>query len=407
MEDNKKTKEELLNELAALRQRINELEASESERKRSEEALIEHDKLLQAFVENSLDNVAVLNSDGTIRYHSPSLSHVLGYDQETQPAESALDFLHPDELPIAEKFLNQLSENYNFPVYYEFRAKHGDGTWHTVEVVLRSFLNDPIVGGILANFRDITERKLAEEARIRHAAALARTEELQRSRQRIVTVQESLRREISQQLHGTVQNRLIILLHKLKDLEQISSTNEMTEELKGVRQKLGELMEDHVRPISHRLYPSILRRGLVAALQSLGDQFESTLEIETDLDETIQRRERNDPRFIPEQVRLSAYRIAEEALTNAVKHAPGSQVAIRLNTIPEGWFHLVVEDAGQGFDFENSVSGLGTLMMQDYAEMVGGKCMIRSSHGKGTAIIATLPLQEPGAAPQAKMTPLE
>ncbi len=407
MEDSKKPREQILEELFTLQQQIVIIEAAESERRRSEEALIEHGKLLQAFVENSLDNVAVLNGDGTIRYHSPSLGHVLGYDPKTQTSQSALDFLHPDELPIAEKFLNQLSANHDSPVYYEFRAKHGDGTWHTVEVVLRSFLNDPIVGGILANFRDITERKMAEESRIKHAAALARTDELQRSRQRIVTIQESLRRDISQQLHGTVQNRLIILLHKLKDLEQISPTNEMTEELKGLRQKLSEVMEDHVRPISHRLYPSILRRGLIAALQSLGDQFEHTLNITMKMDERIMRRERLDPRLIPEQVRLSTYRIAEEALTNIFKHSKNSRVAIDLEQFPEGWFQLTVRDNGNGFQVESEAEGLGILMMQDYAEMAGGNCAVHSTLGEGTSVIANFPLSAPDAEPPAKTIPSE
>ena len=407
MERTKKTKAQLLRELSLLRQRLAEIEASENERKQTEEALREHGELLQAFVENSLDDIAVLNGDGAIRYHSPSLKHVLGYDSETEPAQSALDFIHPDELPIAERFLNQLREKPDSPVYYEFRAKHGDGTWHTVEVVLRNFLKDPIMGGILANFRDITERKLAEESRIKHAATLARAEELQRSRQRIVTVQESLRRDISQQLHGTVQNRLIILLHRLAELENVAPTKKTAKELKDLHQKLADIIEGQVRPISHRLYPSILRRGLVASLQSLGDQFETTLDIEMDLDKLIQRRERNDPRFIPEQVRLSAYRIAEEALTNAAKYAQESKITIRLNALQEGQFRLNVEDNGPGFDPEKVSRGLGTLMMQDYAEMVSGSCVIRSTPRKGTEIVATLPLAELGVEPQEKMTPLE
>ncbi len=404
MGDINKSQEELLNELSVLRQQIAELEASEDERRQAEKSLRVHGELLQAFIENSLDNVAVLNGDGTIRYHSPSLKNVLGYDPTTQTAESALDFLHPDDLPTAENFLNQLRENPDSFVQYEFRAKHGDGTWHTVEVVLRNLLKNPVVGGILANFRDITERKTAEESRINHAAALARTDELQRSRQRIVTSQESLRRDISQQLHGTVQNRLIILLHKLKDLEQVSPTNEMIEELKGLRQKLSEVMEDHVRPISHRLYPSILRRGLVAALQSLGDQFEQTLNIEMEMDENIMRQERLDPRIISEQIRLSTYRIAEEALTNIFKHSKDTSVIVKLEQLPDDNFQLTVRDNGNGFKTEDEAEGLGILMMQDYAEMAGGNCIIHSTPGEGTLVQATFPLQAPDAESPEKTT---
>ncbi|MFO8101698.1 MAG: PAS domain S-box protein [Dehalococcoidia bacterium] len=407
MSGTKKTKARLLEELAALREQLTQIEAAASQRKQAEKALRRKGEQLQALIENSLEDVAVLNSDGTVRYQSPSMGRVLGYEPADQTGSNAFDYIHPEDRQTAEQALKQVKENPGSPLHVELRAPHSDGTWHTVEVVLRNLLDDPSTSGILANFRDITERKLAEEARIRHAAALARAQELQHSRQRIVTVQESLRRDIAQQLHGTVQNRLIIILHKLADLEKKTSATEIAEELDDTRRKLAEVMEDQVRPISHRLYPSILRRGLAASLQSLGDQFETALEIETDLDEEIQKEERIEPKLIPEQVRLSAYRIAEEALTNAVKYARGSKVNITMKKLPEGWFRLSIKDSGPGFDTAGTDSGLGMLMMQDYAEMAGGNCTIRSMRGEGTEVTATLPLGEPDGEPPEKTTPWE
>ncbi len=407
MKDTKKTKSQLLEEIASLQQRLAEIEATASQRKQAERALRRKGEQLQVLIENSLDDVAILNNDGTVRYQSPSMGRVLGYEPADQTGANAFDYIHPEDRPTAEQALEKVKQNPDLPLHVELRAPHSDGSWHTLEVVLRNLLDDPITGGILANFRDITERKLAEGAKIRHAAALARAEELQRSRQRIVTVQESLRRDIAQQLHGTVQNRLIILLHKLTELEQKAPTDEMTQELRDMSRKLREVMEDHVRPISHRLYPSILRRGLIASLQSLGDQFEATLEIEVNFDESIRDQERIDPKLIPEQVRLSAYRIAEEALTNAAKYARKSKITIEMKTLPGGWFSLSIKDSGPGLDLTKTASGMGTLMMQDYAEMAGGDCVIRSTPGKGTEVMATLPLAEPLAKPQARTKPSE
>ena len=105
-------------------------------------------------------------------------------------------------------------------------------------------------------------------------------------------------------------HKYVIIIPDMKNQEE-----KLLKQLKSLHEKMVELLEVHVRPISHQLYPSILRRGLVVAIQSLADQFETALDIEMDLDEVILRRERSDPRFIPEQVRLTAYRIAEEALT--------------------------------------------------------------------------------------------
>jgi len=243
---------------------------------------------------------------------------------------------------------------------------------------------------------NITERKQLEEARTEQAAALARAEELQQSRQRITAMQESLRKDIAQQIHSTVQNRLIILMHRLADLERSSLSEQMAAELADLRQKLEEVLQGYIRPISHRLFPSILRRGLVPALQSPVDQLEKTQSIDMELSKELKRQERINPRFITEQVRLAAYRIAEEALTNATKHAKVSRVTVKLELSSEDWLHLMVRDDGQGFEVESASAGLGILLMQDYAEVVGGSCVIDSTPGKGTRVRAALPLVKPG-----------
>ncbi|TET74188.1 MAG: hypothetical protein E3J42_05635, partial [Dehalococcoidia bacterium] len=186
-----------------------------------------------------------------------------------------------------------------------------------------------------------------------------------------------------------------------------ASPREWAEEIGGLRQELAELLENQVRSISHRLYPSILRRGLVAALQSLADQFEAALPIEMELDEELKQQERIGPRLILEQVRLAAYRIAEEALTNAAKHAKASRVTIGLEMSSEGWLRLTVRNDGQGFDLGSASGGLGILMMQDYAEVVGGECVIRSAPEEGTEVTAILPLAGPGGEHSRKASPLE
>ena len=237
------------------------------------------------------------------------------------------------------------------------------------------------------NLRQQAQRELAEQA-----AALARADEMQRSRQRIVSAQESLRKEIAQQLHGSVQNRLIFLVLRLKQLEATAEPKGVALELADLREKFEELLEQEIRSIVHQLYPYILRRGFVPALQSMGDQIESVISIEMDLDQELVRKERADRSLIPEQAKLAAYRIAEEALTNVVKHANASKVSVRLETPFGGWFRLTVQDDGQGFAVEESLEGMGIVGMRDYAEAIGGECVILGAPGKGTRVTATLPL---------------
>ena len=237
------------------------------------------------------------------------------------------------------------------------------------------------------NLRQQAEKELAEQA-----AALARADEMQRSRQRIVSAQESLRKEIAQQLHGSVQNRLIFLVLRLKQLEATAEPKGVASELADLREKFEELLEQEIRSIVHQLYPYILRRGFVPALQSMGDQIESVISIEMDLDQELVRKERADRSLIPEQAKLAAYRIAEEALTNVVKHANASKVSVRLETPFGGWFRLTVQDDGQGFAVEESTEGMGIVGMRDYAEAIGGECVILGAPGKGTQVAVILPL---------------
>ena len=86
--------------------------------------------------------------------------------------------------------------------------------------------------------------------------------------------------------------------------------------------------------------------------------------------------------MIPEQVRLAAYRIAEEALTNVVKHTKASVVSMTLNRSPDEWLCLELRDNGQGFDLAGASEGRGLMMMQDYAAVVGGSCTDKERPGR-------------------------
>lgn len=260
--------------------------------------------------------------------------------------------------------------------------------------------------GVVYTGRDLTERKRAEEAFVQRAIALARTEELQRSRQRIIAAQEGLRRDIAIHLHGRVQGKLLALKGRLQQLvEGASPFSEATEPLREVVDHMDQVIQQELSVLSHRLYPSILRRGLVPALQSLGDQLEAALAVEMVLDEELMQRERANPNLVPEQVRLAAYRIAEEALTNVVKHAKATRITVRLDLSSDGRLRLTVGDNGQGFDVEGVPGGLGMAVMQDYAEVEGGWCIIDSAPGKGTKVTATLPLAGPDAGHPKRSSP--
>ena len=140
---------------------------------------------------------------------------------------------------------------------------------------------------------EIDERRRAED-------------EIRRSRKRVVDSVEHLRREIGHSLHSSVQSKLIVMLHRINEAARVTSSAEGTEIIGDVQRNLRQLIDGELHSISQRLYPSILRRGLVPAVQSLGDQFESVLTMKMELDENLVGREKANSKLIPDPVRLAA-----------------------------------------------------------------------------------------------------
>lgn len=118
----------------------------------------------RALIENSSDIITVLDSDGTIRFESPSFERLLGYQQHEIDGRSAFDFIHPDDLPtVLEKF-QQVVQRPGESQTAMFRFRHKDGSWLPLEGIGRSILGTDAQRRVIVNSRDITERRRTQEA---------------------------------------------------------------------------------------------------------------------------------------------------------------------------------------------------------------------------------------------------
>jgi PAS domain S-box-containing protein len=148
---------------AELRETNEQLQHEITERKQIELVLRESEKYFRSLIENSQEVIVVLNSDGSIRYESPSAQKVTKYSPKDRQGRSIFELIHPDDLPRLVRQLEEIKASPGATIHAEWRALWNDGLWHHVEGSARNLLHDPIVAGIVANFRDITERKQAEE----------------------------------------------------------------------------------------------------------------------------------------------------------------------------------------------------------------------------------------------------
>src|SRR5207244_4042037 len=124
-----------------------------------------------SLVQNSSDMVTVILADSSIRYQSPSIERVMGYQVEELLGARLIEYLiHPDDVPrIVALLAESTGQQDHAPELVEFRWRHRDGRWLHVESLWSDLSLDPNVGGIVMNTRDISERKLFEQ-QLQHQA---------------------------------------------------------------------------------------------------------------------------------------------------------------------------------------------------------------------------------------------
>lgn len=133
------------------------------ERKRANEAVAAAEQRFRTLVENSAEAISLLSANGRPFYFSPSAERVLGYPAEELVGRSPFELVHPDD---AERARSLLLNGFATPgglLSSELRVRHKDGRWRWIELDIVNRLDDPQVRALVANYRDITERKTAEE----------------------------------------------------------------------------------------------------------------------------------------------------------------------------------------------------------------------------------------------------
>lgn len=214
---------------------------------------------------------------------------------------------------------------------------------------------------------------------------------------RLVEAQEAFHREMADYLHGHVQSKLVALALSISLCQKTlrSDTNAASFMLERIQEDLKRIQDDDLRRVGRELYPAIIKIGLAPAIQSLVDRFKGLIDIELVIGPEVAALDQPNSTGLPENLRLGIYRVAEEAITNVLKHAQASRV--RVSLVREGADHLRVSvtDNGRGFDPERVSADQGLLGVADYAQAIGGRAQVSSAPDQGATVSLVLPVSWP------------
>jgi PAS domain S-box-containing protein len=377
---------ELRQLMGAFDQMAEALQQREAERQQAVKELTQSEERFRALVQNSTDVTGITDKNGLILYRSPNLLTTLGYEAADAPGKSIFDYFWPEDLPRAQSRLAELAVAPGNTQRDEYRLRHKNGSCRFIESMSSNHLEDPAIGGVVFNYRDITERKRAQ-GRLKESR-----QRLQTLSRRLVKVQETERRHLARELHDEIGQGLTVAELNLQALLQLPGTDALAPRLQESLYVVERVLEQ-VHDLSLNLRPSMLDDlGLEPALRWYIERQAALagLQAEVRVDPLEQR--------LDPMIETECFRVAQEALTNVVKHAKARTVTVELTTNDEQ-LHLSVRDDGVGFDVaglrEKAVRGasLGLLSMEERATLAGGGLQYHATPGQGTEVHAWFPLK--------------
>ena len=263
-------------------------------------------------------------------------------------------------------------------------------------IVVPLVAGDRALGVIVAAGRlDAEERfgaddlQLAEDYAKRAAVAVDASRRVERDAlRRAVAAQELERSRLARELHDETGQSLTSILLTLRAIEDAGTAEERSSAVAMVREQLVDTLQS-VRRLAVELRPAALDDfGLQPALERLG----ATVGERTGLDVQVESALGADR--LPPAVETAVYRIVQEALTNAVKHAHARRASVVL-TRKNGRVTVMVEDDGRGFDPAEATQGIGLVGMRERVQLLDGRLVVESSmepNGQGTTLVAEFPV---------------
>jgi PAS domain S-box-containing protein len=352
---------------------VAELEERIAERRRAEVALRESEERYRELFENARDAIYVHDLEGNYIRVNRATETLTGYKREEIVGHNFVEFVPATHVRyVRESFGAKLAEQGETTYEADVIAK--DGHRVPVEVRSRAIYENGVMVGVQSTARDITAHRLAQDA-------------LQMFSRQLIKAQEDERRRIARELHDQIGQVLTAVKINLDSVQQASRASEVSGYLKDNIEAVDEALR-LVRDLSVDLRPPVLDDfGLATALRWYVERYTKRTGLEVDV--VIELPDQDD-RFSRE-LETACFRIAQEALTNIVRHARATQVLLQL-VKDDNVLLLLVRDNGVGFDPESlrkrapRAATLGLISMQERAHAAGGTIEIDSVISSGTEV---------------------
>lgn len=306
------------------------------------------------------------------------------------PLHMTVQAQESSKAPVITRDVQALEELPNASFYRELDVRT------TVNINLMR--KDELVGrlniGTVGQPREFSEAEMTLLRGFADLAALALNnarlyEEVKRGREqlaalnlRLTQTEEEERKRLAQELHDSAGQLATALQMNLMMLRTGVADEEVRRQVEEAEGLSSELYEE-IRRVSHSLRPPHLQvLGLNGALEALCQQFNETAALKVAYEgEALPD--------IEEIVRIALYRVAQEALSNAARHASGAAVWVTLGS-HQNMIRLAVEDNGGGFDMAEveKNGGMGLHSMRERMELLNGSLEITSQVGRGTRVVA-------------------
>ncbi|GCF12875.1 hypothetical protein Harman_08100 [Haloarcula mannanilytica] len=290
-------------------------------------------KQYEAYLQESTDIITVLDEQGTIKYESPSVSRILGYDPGELTGQNGFDYIHPDDVDSLLETFRDLLSNPNGTATAECRFRTAAGEWRWLEIHGTNQLDHDAIGGIVTNNRDITERKQREQ-------------QLKEQNKRL--------EEFASVVSHDLRNPLTVAQGRLALLREECDSDHL-DDIEQAHQRMDALIEDLLELARDGMSPSETTAvDLADFVRSCWQNVETeAATLVTDIDLAV----------VADESRLR--QLFENLIRNAVEHG-GDEVTVTVGEHDGGFY---VEDDGPGipeddrktvFDAGYSTSAEGT-----------------------------------------------